>query len=175
MKYEESLLLAENIFQIRNISMWLCFCQCGSRWCLGWTHPSYHLSCNAYRASLKLFNKKLPNFSQWNIFSVLRCLVLLVKILNSMMKDKMAEFIKTTFNSDLPYVPWLTGYGNKVTFMYLNWLIESFQLSCHGCWCNHYLLSSIIICVHIHSNSSCRDRNFFNWKGLCFNFGSQHW
>ena len=32
-----------------------------------------------------------------------------VKILNSLMKDKMAEFIKTTLNSDIPYVPWLTG------------------------------------------------------------------
>jgi hypothetical protein len=26
------------------------------------------------------------------------------------MKDKMAEFIKNTLNSDIPYVPWLTGY-----------------------------------------------------------------
>jgi sodium-dependent phosphate cotransporter len=30
--------------------------------------------------------------------------------LNSLMKDKMAEFIKNTLNSDIPYVPWLTGY-----------------------------------------------------------------
>ena len=32
-----------------------------------------------------------------------------VKILNSLMQDKMAEFIKNTLNSDIPYVPWLTG------------------------------------------------------------------
>ena len=36
------------------------------------------------------------------------CLGLLVKILNSLMKEKMVDFIKNKLNADLPYVPWLT-------------------------------------------------------------------
>ena len=32
----------------------------------------------------------------------------IVKVLNSMMKDKVVDLIKTKMNGDLPYVPWLT-------------------------------------------------------------------
>ncbi len=38
------------------------------------------------------------------------CLVLLVKLLNSLMKESMAKAIKEFINADFPYVPWLTGY-----------------------------------------------------------------
>ena len=37
------------------------------------------------------------------------CLVMLVKILKSVVKDRLADFFKDSLNSDLPYVPWLTG------------------------------------------------------------------
>lgn len=39
------------------------------------------------------------------------CLGILVKVLNSLMKEKLVDLIKTKLNGDLPYVPWLTGYG----------------------------------------------------------------
>eukprot|EP00095_Tigriopus_kingsejongensis_P005179 maker-scaffold237_size242172-snap-gene-1.34 protein:Tk05179 transcript:maker-scaffold237_size242172-snap-gene-1.34-mRNA-1 annotation:"sodium-dependent phosphate transporter" len=50
------------------------------------------------------------------------CLIILVKILNSMMKDKMATVIKRALNAEVPYVPWLTDYlalliGAVVTFL----------------------------------------------------------
>lgn len=38
------------------------------------------------------------------------CLVALMKILNSMLGSKMADFITRTINAEIPYVPWLTGY-----------------------------------------------------------------
>ena len=38
------------------------------------------------------------------------CLIVLMKILNSMLGSKMAGFIQTTINAEIPYVPWLTGY-----------------------------------------------------------------
>ncbi|XP_069947694.1 sodium-dependent phosphate transport protein 2B [Cherax quadricarinatus] len=37
-------------------------------------------------------------------------LIAIVKILNSMMKGKMATIIKKTINANIPYFPWLTGY-----------------------------------------------------------------
>ena len=37
------------------------------------------------------------------------CLGVLVKVLNSLMKEKLVDLIKTKLNGDLPYVPWLTG------------------------------------------------------------------
>ncbi|XP_071532209.1 sodium-dependent phosphate transport protein 2B-like [Panulirus ornatus] len=49
-------------------------------------------------------------------------LIAIVKILNSMMKGKMAVVIKKTINANIPYVPWLTGYiailvGAVMTFV----------------------------------------------------------
>jgi len=38
------------------------------------------------------------------------CLIALMKILNSMLGSRMAEFIQRTINAEIPYVPWLTGY-----------------------------------------------------------------
>lgn len=48
-------------------------------------------------------------------------LIIIVKILNSMLKGSIAVIIRKTLNSDIPYVPWLTGYiaiivGAIVTF-----------------------------------------------------------
>ena len=47
------------------------------------------------------------------IFSLLMlcgCLLSLMKLLNSMLSDSMAELIQKTINADIPYCPWLTGY-----------------------------------------------------------------
>ncbi|XP_045603191.2 sodium-dependent phosphate transport protein 2B isoform X2 [Procambarus clarkii] len=49
-------------------------------------------------------------------------LIAIVKILNSMMKGKMAVIIKKTINANIPYLPWLTGYiailvGALMTFV----------------------------------------------------------
>eukprot|EP00095_Tigriopus_kingsejongensis_P012738 snap_masked-scaffold43_size480169-processed-gene-3.15 protein:Tk12738 transcript:snap_masked-scaffold43_size480169-processed-gene-3.15-mRNA-1 annotation:"hypothetical protein SINV_14612" len=38
------------------------------------------------------------------------CLMVLMKVLNSMLGAKMAEVIQSTINADIPYCPWLTGY-----------------------------------------------------------------
>ncbi len=50
------------------------------------------------------------------------CLVILVKVLNSLMRDKVAEIIRNVLNADIPHVPWLTGYlalavGAVITFL----------------------------------------------------------
>ena len=37
------------------------------------------------------------------------CLVMLVKILNSLLKERLAGSITKIINSDIPYIPWLTG------------------------------------------------------------------
>ena len=47
------------------------------------------------------------------IFSILLlcgCLIVLMKILNSMLGTQMAILIQKTINAKIPYVPWLTGY-----------------------------------------------------------------
>ena len=58
----------------------------------------------------------------FSLFLLSTCLILLVKLLNSMMADKMAVVIRKALNADIPYVPWLTGYlamliGAVVTFL----------------------------------------------------------
>ncbi|ROT81759.1 sodium-dependent phosphate transporter [Penaeus vannamei] len=52
-------------------------------------------------------------------------LVLIVKILNSMMKGKMAVIIKKTINADIPYVPWLTGYIAILVGAVMTFLVQS--------------------------------------------------
>ncbi|XP_047489248.1 sodium-dependent phosphate transport protein 2B-like isoform X1 [Penaeus chinensis] len=52
-------------------------------------------------------------------------LVFIVKILNSMMKGKMAMIIKKTINADIPYVPWLTGYIAILVGAVMTFLVQS--------------------------------------------------
>jgi len=57
-----------------------------------------------------------------SVFVLVVCLILLVKMLNSLLKEKLAKVVTDRINSDLPYVPWLTGYlmiliGAIVTFL----------------------------------------------------------
>ena len=44
-----------------------------------------------------------------SVFVLVVCLILLVNMLNSLLKEKLAKIVTDRINSDLPYVPWLTG------------------------------------------------------------------
>ena len=44
-----------------------------------------------------------------SVFVLVVCLILLVNMLNSLLKEKLAKVVTDRINSDLPYVPWLTG------------------------------------------------------------------
>ncbi|XP_064116781.1 sodium-dependent phosphate transport protein 2B-like [Macrobrachium nipponense] len=52
-------------------------------------------------------------------------LVVIVKILNSMMKGKMANIIRTTLNANIPYMPWLTGYIAILVGAFMTFLVQS--------------------------------------------------
>ena len=53
------------------------------------------------------------------------CLVLLVKILNSLMANQMTHVITKALNSDIPKVPWLTGYVAIVVGAIITFLVQS--------------------------------------------------
>eukprot|EP00090_Calanus_glacialis_P026434 TRINITY_DN4160_c0_g1_i6.p1 TRINITY_DN4160_c0_g1~~TRINITY_DN4160_c0_g1_i6.p1 ORF type:complete len:499 (+),score=118.84 TRINITY_DN4160_c0_g1_i6:28-1524(+) len=53
------------------------------------------------------------------------CLFSIVKILNSLIGGKVMEMIKKMVNSDLPYVPWLTGYVAMAVGAILTFLLQS--------------------------------------------------
>jgi len=53
------------------------------------------------------------------------CLLSIVKILNSVIGGKVMSLIKNMVNSDLPYVPWLTGYVAIVVGAILTFLLQS--------------------------------------------------
>ncbi len=53
------------------------------------------------------------------------CLILLVKILNSLMRDKMAFLIKKFLNADVPRAAWLTGYLAILVGMGITFLVQS--------------------------------------------------
>jgi len=62
------------------------------------------------------------------VFSLLLmcvCLCSIVKILNSLIGGKVMEVIKKIVNSDLPYVPWLTGYVAMMVGAILTFLLQS--------------------------------------------------
>lgn len=52
-------------------------------------------------------------------------LVCIVKILNSMMKGKMASIIKTTINANVPYIPWITGYIAILVGAVMTFIVQS--------------------------------------------------
>ncbi|XP_066938320.1 sodium-dependent phosphate transport protein 2B-like [Macrobrachium rosenbergii] len=52
-------------------------------------------------------------------------LVVIVKILNSMMKGKMANIIRTTLNANVPYMPWITGYIAIFVGAFMTFLVQS--------------------------------------------------
>ncbi|KAG0714953.1 Sodium-dependent phosphate transport protein 2A [Chionoecetes opilio] len=52
-------------------------------------------------------------------------LIIIVKILNSMMKGKMAVIIKKTINAEIPYVPWLTGYIAILVGAFMTFIVQS--------------------------------------------------
>lgn len=53
------------------------------------------------------------------------CLLLLVKILNSLMKNQMAAIVQKVMNADIPKVPWLTGYLAIVVGAIITILVQS--------------------------------------------------
>ncbi|XP_059085328.1 sodium-dependent phosphate transport protein 2A-like isoform X2 [Tigriopus californicus] len=61
----------------------------------------------------------------FSLFLLSTCLVILVKILNSMMEDKMAAVIKRVLNAQIPYVPWLTDYFAMLIGAIITFLVQS--------------------------------------------------
>lgn len=53
------------------------------------------------------------------------CLVILVKILKSLLQEKIADMLKGTLNADLPGVPWLTGYIAMIFGAIITVLVQS--------------------------------------------------
>lgn len=53
------------------------------------------------------------------------CLIGIVKLLNSMLYGTIAKIIKTTLNSNIPYVPWLTGYIAIMVGAVMTFIIQS--------------------------------------------------
>lgn len=52
-------------------------------------------------------------------------LIIIVKILNSMMRGKMAVIIKKTINAEIPYVPWITGYIAILVGAFMTFIVQS--------------------------------------------------
>lgn len=52
-------------------------------------------------------------------------LIIIVKILNSMMKGKMAVIIKKTINAEVPYIPWITGYIAILVGAFMTFIVQS--------------------------------------------------
>jgi len=61
----------------------------------------------------------------FSLFVLCLCLVVLVKLLNSLMQDQMADVIRKFLNADIPYVPWLTGYIAIVIGAVITFLVQS--------------------------------------------------
>ena len=53
------------------------------------------------------------------------CLILLVKILNSLMRDRIAQLIKDFLNADIPGAAWLTGYVAILVGVVITFLVQS--------------------------------------------------
>jgi sodium-dependent phosphate cotransporter len=53
------------------------------------------------------------------------CLIFLVKTLNSLMRERLATLVTKTINSDIPYVPWLTGYVVMMIGAVITFLVQS--------------------------------------------------
>lgn len=60
-----------------------------------------------------------------SLFILCAALITIVKILNSMMKGKMAMIIKKTINANIPYLPWLTGYIAILVGAFMTFLVQS--------------------------------------------------
>ncbi|CAL8126774.1 unnamed protein product [Orchesella dallaii] len=53
------------------------------------------------------------------------CLIMIVKILNSVLQGQIAIVIKKTLNAKIPYVPWITGYLALVVGAVMTFLVQS--------------------------------------------------
>ncbi|CAG7833929.1 unnamed protein product [Allacma fusca] len=53
------------------------------------------------------------------------CLILIVKVLNSVLKGQIATVIRKTINANIPYFPWLTGYLAILVGAVMTFLVQS--------------------------------------------------
>jgi sodium-dependent phosphate cotransporter len=60
-----------------------------------------------------------------SISTLTLCLIFLVKTLNSLMRERLATLVTKTINSDIPYVPWLTGYVVMMIGAVITFLVQS--------------------------------------------------
>lgn len=60
-----------------------------------------------------------------SLFVLCSCLILIVKILNSVLQGQIAVVIKKTLNAKIPYVPWITGYIAILVGAVMTFLVQS--------------------------------------------------
>nr|XP_028600315.1 sodium-dependent phosphate transport protein 2B [Podarcis muralis] len=62
----------------------------------------------------------------FSLLSLCVCLILIVKLLNSVLQGQVANIIKKTFNTDFPYpFAWLTGYMAMVVGAFMTFVVQS--------------------------------------------------
>ncbi|ODM87561.1 Sodium-dependent phosphate transport protein 2B [Orchesella cincta] len=82
-----------------------------------------------------------------SLFVLCFCLVMIVKVLNSVLKGHVSTVIKHTLNADIPYVPWITGY-----LAILIGAVMTFLLRIHICsdaTCGGLASSALTECIHL--------------------------
>ncbi|CAL8121936.1 unnamed protein product [Orchesella dallaii] len=60
-----------------------------------------------------------------SLFVLCFCLIMIVKVLNSVLKGHVSTVIKHTLNADIPYVPWITGYLAILIGAVMTFLVQS--------------------------------------------------
>jgi sodium-dependent phosphate cotransporter len=60
-----------------------------------------------------------------SLFVLCLCLILIVKVLNSVLQGQIALVIKKTLNAKIPYIPWITGYIAIVVGAVMTFLVQS--------------------------------------------------
>lgn len=60
-----------------------------------------------------------------SLFVLCLCLILIVKLLNSVLQGQIAIVIKKTLNAKVPYVPWITGYIAILVGAVMTFLVQS--------------------------------------------------
>jgi sodium-dependent phosphate cotransporter len=60
-----------------------------------------------------------------SLFVLCLCLILIVKVLNSVLQGQIALVIKKTLNAKIPYLPWLTGYIAILVGAVMTFLVQS--------------------------------------------------
>ncbi|ODN00160.1 Sodium-dependent phosphate transport protein 2B [Orchesella cincta] len=88
--------------------------------------PSAYEECNFLFAKLKWSDTLSGSIILLGSLLVLcLCLIMIVKILNSVLQGQIAVVIKKTLNAKVPYVPWITGYLALVVGAVMTFLVQS--------------------------------------------------